>query len=269
MRAGLYFLVFGAILVVSTLTLERLHASGVKASAAVVSTERSPVLIELFTSEGCSDCPPADALLQKLDRSSPVDGSPVVVLSEHVDYWDDLGWRDPYSSHELSERQAAYASRFRLDSVYTPQMVVDGRFQLVGSDQRGAISSIDAASKDQKTRVALSSIQPVGRGSLALRLDVDSLPASAAKSADVWVALADESDVSSVAHGENGGRTLNHVAVLRSLTRVGTVGTAAGFSRDVTLALDPAAERNLRIVAFVQESDQGRVWGVALSRFSR
>ena len=269
MRAGVYFLVFVAIFILSALTLQRLRASGVNAPALSVGAARAPVLIELFTSEGCSDCPPADALLQKLDRSSPVDGSPVVVLSEHVDYWDDLGWRDPYSSHDLSERQAAYAARFRLDSVYTPQMVVDGRFQLVGSDQRGAISSIDAASKDQKTRVALSSVRPVGRGSVALHLDVDSLPASAAKSADVWVAVADESDVSSVARGENGGRTLDHVAVLRSLTHVGAVGPSAGFSRDVTLALDPAAARNLRIVAFVQEPNQGRVWGVALSRFSR
>jgi hypothetical protein len=269
MRAA-YLFVLVSILVFSALAFRRLPASAAGAPVPAVAAAPPPVLIELFTSEGCSDCPPADALLQKLDRSSPFAGSTIVVLSEHVDYWNDLGWRDPYSSHQLSERQAAYAARFRLDSVYTPQMVVDGRFQLVGSDESRAISSIEAASKDQKTRIALSSLRPARPNTLDLHLDVDPLPASApANSADVWIAVADDSDVSSVARGENGGRTLYHVAVLRSLSRVGAVGRTAAFSRDVTLALDPGGARNLRIVAVVQESGQGKVWGVAFSRFSR
>src|SRR5713226_9075652 len=136
------------------------------------SVSRVPVLIELFTSEGCSSCPPADALLEKLDHSQPVPTADVVVLSEHVDYWDDIGWKDPYSSREFSLRQADYARRFRLDGPYTPQMVVDGNTQLVGSDEREALRIIRNAATAVKVPVNLSEARLEGGNALVVHVEV-------------------------------------------------------------------------------------------------
>src|ERR1700722_1726850 len=119
---------------------------------------RVPVLLELFTSEGCSDCPPADRLLGELDQNQPVTGAELIVLSEHVDYWDRLGWRGPFSSPQYTGRQQEYASKFSGDGVYTPQLVVDGRFGFVGSDGPEAASAIQKAMRERKIAIAISNI---------------------------------------------------------------------------------------------------------------
>src|SRR5713101_3272874 len=138
-------------------SLRHIRAGSAPAESSRYDTPRSPVLVELFTSEGCSSCPPADALLERLDRFQPVSGADLIVLSEHVDYWNDIGWKDPYSSHEFSERQSAYAAQFGLGTIYTPQMIVDGHFEFVGSDERRAREAIANATKVMKTPVSISS----------------------------------------------------------------------------------------------------------------
>jgi hypothetical protein len=227
-----------------------------------------PVLIELFTSEGCSDCPPADALLERLDHSQPVNGAELIVLSEHVDYWNGIGWKDPYSSHEYSERQNAYAGAFRLGTVYTPQMVVDGTFEFVGSDERRAIEAVEEASRAEKIAVNISSVHFESSHVLGLHIDAGQLPSSdKSTSASVLLAIADEKDESHVSGGENGGRTLKHIAVVRSLAKVGTVDQSDELSRDIKINIDRGTG-NMRLIAFIQEGKTGKIWGVGSARLS-
>jgi hypothetical protein len=250
------------------LSFRYLHAASIPAGASRDDRPNNPVLVELFTSEGCSSCPPADALLERLDRSQPVSGVDLIVLSEHVDYWNDIGWKDPYSSHEYSERQSAYAVQFGLGSIYTPQMIVDGHFEFVGSDERRAKEAIANATKVMKTPVSISSSLS-NEKTPVLHIETGPLPSpSTAESAAIFLAIADDSDESHVSRGENAGRTLKHVAVLRNLIRIGAIDKSGGFSRDMKLDLNGKNPRNLRIAVIVQEADAGRVWGAGFARFS-
>jgi len=170
------------------------------------------VLLELFTSEGCSDCPPADRLLEALDRTPSVAGAEAIVLSEHVDYWNHLGWRDPYSSPQFSARQSAYASKFHLEGVYTPQLVVDGRLQFVGSDGHEAKAAIEQESHEQKRAIAISNVVRAGNQVTAY-IEVSATQLAGGRVPVLYVALAGNKAESQVARGENAGRALAHVAV--------------------------------------------------------
>ena len=206
---------------------------------------RSPVLVELFTSEGCSDCPPADRVLQQLDPY-------VVVLSEHVDYWDHQGWRDRFSSHEFTVRQEEYARRFQIESPYTPQMVVDGAAQFVGSDARRAKEELARAGQKPKARITLAP-DPGG-----VRVTVADSP----DSGSVFLALAQDSAASDVSAGENRGRHLVHTSVLRNLRKIGTVKRGGDFSQIVPLPASRQADEQ-RIVVFAQMGTVGPVFGAA------
>jgi hypothetical protein len=230
---------------------------------------RTPVVIELFTSEGCSSCPPADALLQKLDQSQPVSGAELIVLSEHVDYWNHIGWTDPYSSHEYTDRQNAYANNFGLNTVYTPQMVVDGNFELVGSDERRVVEAVPEAARMKKAPVCVS-LSASDHKNASIHVEAGPLVSStdAPQSANVFLGIADDRDESQVSRGENAGRSLRHVAVLRDLTRIGTVNASDPFSRDLKLNLNSKSARKLRVVVIIQEPKVGKILGAALARLS-
>lgn len=221
---------------------------------------RVPILVELFTSEGCSSCPPADAFLQKLDRQ-PLAGAEIVVLSEHVDYWNHIGWKDPYSARQYSDRQRTYANRFDLGSPYTPQMVVDGDKEFVGSDPELAKKAFDWALTAQKITVRLSAISIDAGNTLHARIETGSVPSDA----EVMVAIALSHAESQVLGGENGGRTLTHTAVVRTMVKAGMVRRGQSFAQDAQIRLEPGLTRdNLRLVAFVQQLHQGKVLGAAV-----
>jgi hypothetical protein len=226
-----------------------------------------PILVELFTSEGCSSCPPADALLLKLDATQPVPDAQLVVLSEHVDYWDRDGWKDPNSSAALTERQAAYVSALGLKTPYTPQIIVDGTVEMHLSDPQQETKVFQEAVVFPKIPVRIGEVT-IGAGNpVVLQMRIEADGSSDKRNADVYAAVALDHVESQVLHGENGGRHLTHVAVVQQLTKIGKLKKGQTFGETVQLKLKPGTDpKNVRIVAFVQESGPGRLLGAAFRR---
>jgi len=204
-----------------------------------------PTVVELFTSEGCSSCPPADALLAELA------GRPdVLALSFHVDYWDRLGWKDPYSSPDATRRQHGYADLLGLSTVYTPQMVVDGRWQAVGSD-RSEVDRAFATAQRNREEVPVALVVDHGRAQIALG------PGGDGAAATLLLIGFDRQHVTAVARGENGGRTLSHVDVVRSIEEVAPFD---GRARTIEVPIRTPCDR----VAAILQARDGRVIGVAV-----
>lgn len=225
---------------------------------------RVPVLVELFTSEGCSSCPSADQELEQLQKSQPIANAIVIPMSEHVDYWNYIGWADPFSAASFSERQRGYARALRLDSVYTPQMVVNGQTEFVGSDRGRAEAAIARAALAAHADVQVKlSNAPGAEERLDIR--IDSVPqVRRGDTADVMLAITENGLQSSVARGENAGRKLGHTAVVRSLRSLGSTTAGQPFSATPALTLDPKwKRRDLGAVVFVQERASRRVLGAA------
>jgi hypothetical protein len=199
---------------------------------------RVPVVVELFTSEGCSSCPPADQLLARMDRSQPVAGVRVIALEEHVDYWNSLGWTDPFSSSQYRFRQNDYGRKFSAEGIYTPQMIVNGQAQFVGTDGDRAAQEIARAALQQSIVLELKATPKASdpdlvdlsvKVTLGLILKVHNLDSN------VYLAVT-ESDLSSnVQRGENSGRLLRHAPVVRSFGVIGKIdarGSNAGAITD-------------------------------------
>jgi len=242
-----------------------------QATAQTAATEsgRKPVLVELFTSEGCSDCPPAEALALKMEQQ-PIPGVDLIVLEEHVDYWNRQGWVDPFSSMEWTDRQRVYVGRVN-SSPYSPEMVVDGQSQFVGSNGRAAQAAIEKAARAPETSVTIASGKMDAKDSEDFTVSVGKLAGNAPKDvAEVWLAVVEDGLHSSVTGGENAGHVLYHAAVLRSLHKIGVAGAkgdAAAFTGEARVKFKSNWNRaNLHVVVFVQEKKSLAVLGVASTK---
>ncbi len=220
-----------------------------------------PVLVELFTSEGCSSCPPADRGLTFLQTQQPVSGAEIITLAFHVDYWDRLGWKDRFSSAQFSRRQEQYAQIFRLDSVYTPQLVIDGEAEVVGSELGKANDSIAKVSAKRKGSAAVN----LSDGKLNFVIS----DITGHRGSTVFLAIAEDRLTTNVRAGENSGKTLEHTAVVRELRPIGSLESAANSLRGST-EIDPNQEwkkDNLKFVVFVQENDSRKILAVGKAAF--
>jgi hypothetical protein len=245
-------------------TLAILSATGTHAIAegqigVTAGATRRPVLVELFTSEGCSSCPAADQVLSRLDQTQPIQGIQILVLSEHVDYWDSLGWRDPNSSLVFTLRQQRYALQLRVENPYTPELVVDGHQELVGSRAEDARMAIAKAGRVEKIPVHITRLEAIGnRARVAITVDADSMTGRGAK---VYVAIAANETHSNVGSGENAGRQLSHVAVVRTLEDVGFCKARSDFRKEIVLKARPDELQSMRVVAFIQDPKTLEVLG--------
>jgi hypothetical protein len=215
------------------------------AAAPAIAAERR-VVVELFTSEGCSSCPPADALLAELAIRPDL-----LALSFHVDYWDRLGWKDPFSSAAATQRQNRYARLLGLDAVYTPQIVIDGHWQTVGSDRDAVVQAV-AQARQASAAVPMTLALDHGKARVALGAG------RAGMSATVLLLGFDRRHVDRVGGGENGGRTLTHIDVVRGFAEIGRFSGAAG------LIVAPVPWPVDRVAAMVQ-ADDGRIIGLAVA----
>jgi hypothetical protein len=235
-----------------------------------------PVLVELFTSEGCSSCPPADDLLGKLQGTTTDAGQLVVALSEHVTYWNQLGWSDPFSKEIFSDRQNTYGEHFGLDEVYTPQVIVNGNHEVSGNDAAAVRRALLAesympaaagvANQAEPEILHIVSTQPWTKPQTKSEPEQKfvivtvTLKQPLPTGADVYAVVADDMDYSQVLRGENAGRSLMHVAVARNLTRLPKPNGAG--TTTFMVPLPGTAVQSQHLVLFVQAADQGSVLAV-------
>jgi hypothetical protein len=233
-------------------------------------TASVPVIVELFTSEGCSSCPPAEALLAKFESQQPISHTQIIALEEHVDYWNDLGWVDPFSGREWTERQRDYAASLGNGNPYTPQMVINGHAQFVGSRERQAWQAIGEAGAAPKTDVSVTPAPSDKRNAARFDVSVGKIMHGGAGDApEIWLAITESGLHSAVTGGENSGKELNHASIVRFLRKIGTAdeNKDSSFTKNVSVGLDSGwKQQNLRAVVFVQERKSRQILGAAAAR---
>lgn len=222
----------------------------------VKAKNKQPVLVELFTSQGCSSCPPADRVLTQLETEQPNPDAEIITLSLHVDYWDRIGWKDPFSSALFSQRQAVYGQALKLSSNYTPQMVVDGQKEFVGSSMENARKAIADSAEIVKAAVELQSAEN------NLKVKISDIPKH--ENSTVFLAIAEDNLSSNVTRGENTGKKLAHTSVVRELKSIGLVTAEQNsFAAETAVQIQPEWKKeNLKFVVFVQENGSRKILGV-------
>ena len=250
MRSIKIFIVIACFAVVGVLTTAFVNIRNLK-TAKADNAGKGFAVIELFTSEGCSSCPPADALVARVQKES--NDKPVYILAFHVDYWNRLGWKDVFSSAEYSERQEHYARLLNLSSVYTPQIVVNGRTEFVGSEEGNLRNAIRTSlQKPAKAEITLSDVKINGdKASLQYHTE------GATNNTSLLIALIEKTATSNVKKGENSGRTLSHVQIVRKLQTISLNGKSSGTS---TIEVPPdLSNQGLEIVVFLQDQLNGEI----------
>jgi hypothetical protein len=254
----------------------RILIFGLLGAAVTLVASGQTVVVELFTSEGCSSCPPADQVLARLapprnaaifrGKQAPISVPPgveIIALGEHVDYWDQLGWKDKFSSPLFSARQQDYGKAFHLESVYTPEMVVNGQKEVLGSDSRAVQEAINKEVKDPQAQVSIAMMSPQ-----TVTFSVSKLPPGS-HDADILLGVTEDGLVTSVLGGENSGRQLRHAAVVRTLSSLGRLDPQrpGEYSATAQLNLRPDWNRaNLKLVLFVQDRVNRHILGAASVR---
>ena len=245
------------------------HAEKPAPAGAPAVASLKPVLVELFTSQGCSSCPPADAVLRTLERNQPVEGALIVPLSEHVDYWNRLGWRDPFSSPRFSARQRTYADALDIPSLFTPMLVVDGRFVVIGSESGDVRRAIIEAAAAPKTPVEVQVAGEAASRVIEVTATVGPAePPHREAETGVWLAITETGLATDVMGGENLFRRLRHTGVVRYFERLetGTVPRAQATTWRLTrrLRIEPDWKRsNLRAIVFLQDTRTLAISGAA------
>lgn len=222
----------------------------------VMGDNKGFAVVELFTSEGCSSCPPADKLIERISNENP--DKPIYVLAYHVDYWDHQGWKDPFSAREYTDRQRMYGSWLHLQTIYTPQIVVNGVTEFVGSDANTAERVISEGLNEGAANT-LSLTGKVENG----KINVDYREAVHEKRTELLLALVQKTGASDVMAGENAGRHLSHVQIVRQLKRVDLNNKTASI--DVPAGFNGT---DWELIGFVQRTSDGRITAAARWKMS-